>query len=144
MKIKVLKSKKTKFPSYYTFVNIVVVGEEEKGTQKKSLQVYFSEVADKKLPVGFKGGVIECDAKDVNAPYVYEIKPNKDDRTKKDYPFVYIKDLKSVTALQLRENTCTFITDEKETEEVSFDEKANEELDSYVLPDDLPDDDLPF
>ena len=49
MKIKVLKSKKTEFPSYYTPVMIVVKGEEEKGEQQKGLKVIFSKSADKKL-----------------------------------------------------------------------------------------------
>ena len=141
MKLKVLKSKKSKFPSYYTPVKIVVVGEEDKGAQPKTLNVYFSKVADKKLPVDFKGGIIECNAQDVYAPFVYEIKPNKDDANKKDYPFVYVKDIISVSALkQSNSNTCTFMVDEEETEETTIDDIDGEQLDSV----DLPDDDLPF
>lgn len=131
MKIKVLKSKKSKFPSFFTPVKIVVKGEEEKGAQEKTLNVYFSELADKKLPVGFKGGVIECKGENVNAPYVYEITPNKDDPTKKNYPMVYIKDLISVTPLQPKENTCVFMGLEQETEEVSFDDVTPDEEVSF-------------
>lgn len=132
MKLKVLKSKKSKFPSYYTPVKIVVVGEEDKGTQPKTLNVYFSKVADKKLPVDFKGGIIECNAQDVFAPFVYEIKQNKDDATKKDYPFVYIKDIIKVSDLKAtNSNTCTFMVDEEETEETTID-NASEKVE---LPD---------
>ena len=74
MKIKVLKSKKTTFPSYYTPVAIVVKGEEEKGEQKKGIKVLFSKVADKKLPVDFNGGILEVKGTDVIMPFVYEIK----------------------------------------------------------------------
>jgi len=123
MKLKVLKSKKSKFPSYYTPVKIVVVGEEDKGAQPKTLSVYFSKVADKKLPVDFKGGIIECNAQDVYAPFVYEIKQNKDDATKKDFPFVYIKDISKVSDLKAtNSNTCTFMVDEEETEETTIDD----------------------
>ena len=115
MKIKVLKSKKTEFPSYYTPVMIVVKGEEEKGEQSKGLKVVFSKVADKKLPVDFKGGIIECDGKDVIAPYVYEIKKTEDGED--DYPFVYIKDIISVSDLKPRTNTCRFVGVEEDTKE---------------------------
>lgn len=117
MKIKVLKSKKTSFPSYYTPVTILVKGEEEKGEQAKSLKVVFSKEADKKLPVDFKGGIIELKGEDVNYPFVYEIK-KKDG--KDDYPFVYIKDFESVTPLKPREDTCSFLGVEEDTEETEI------------------------
>ena len=116
MKIKVLKSKKTDFPSYWTPVHIVVKGEEEKGAQAKGLNVYFSKGADKKLPVDFKGGILECKGEDVNAPYVYEIKHN-DETDENEYPFVYIKDFDSISPLPTPKNTCTFNVDEQETQE---------------------------
>lgn len=115
MKIKVLKSKKTSFPSYYTPVMIQVKGEEEKGEQTKGLKVVFSKEADKKLPVDFKGGVLECDGEQVNFPFIYEIK--KGENGEDDYPFVYIKDFKSITPLKPRTNTCRFLVDEEETSE---------------------------
>lgn len=117
MKIKVLKSKKTSFPSYYTPVTILVKGEEEKGEQAKSLKVVFSKEADKKLPVDFKGGIIELKGEDINYPFVYEIK-KKDG--KDDYPFVYIKDFESVTPLKPREDTCSFLGVEEDTEETEI------------------------
>ena len=118
MKIKVLKSKKTDFPSYWTPVHIVVKGEEEKGAQAKGLNVYFSKGADKKLPVDFNGGILEVKGTDVNMPFVYEIKTNENGED--DYPFVYIKNFESITPLKPRENTCVFMVDEQETEETEM------------------------
>lgn len=118
MKIKVLKSKKTEFPSYWTPVHIVVKGEEEKGAQAKGLNVYFSKSADKKLPVDFKGGILELDGADVNMPFVYEI--TKDEDGKDNYPFVYIKDFKEIKPLPTPKNTCTFDVDEEETPETEI------------------------
>ena len=117
MKIKVLKSKKTSFPSYYTPVTILVKGEEEKGEQAKTLKVKFSKEAEKKLPVDFKGGIIALKGEDVNYPFVYEIK-KKDG--KDDYPFVYIKDFESITPLKQREDTCSFLGVEEDTEETEI------------------------
>ena len=126
MKLKVLKSNKTKFPSFWCPVTIVVKGEEEKGAQPKGINVYFSEVADKKLPVGFKGGVIKCNSEDINIPFIYEIKKGKkpDGTECDDYPFIYIKDLINVLPLKPKQNTCTFVLDEEETDEVNFDENV--------------------
>ena len=123
MKIKVLKSiKKTsdgkEFPTYWTPVHIVVKGEEEKGAQAKGLNVYFSKGADKKLPVDFKGGILECKGEDVNAPFVYEI--TQDEDGKDNYPFVYIKDFDSIAPLPTPKNTCTFDVDEIETPETEI------------------------
>ena len=119
MKIKVLKSKKTDFPSYWTPVTIVVKGEEEKGAQPKGLKVIFSEEAKKKLPVKFKGGVLSVKGDDVNFPYIYEIKQKESGED--DYPFVYIKMFDEITPLKPRENTCTFCVDEEETSETEID-----------------------
>lgn len=118
MKIKVLKSKKTTFPSYFTPVMIVVKNEEEKGEQKKGLKVVFSKQADKKLPVDFTGGTLDVKGEDVIFPYIYEIK--KGENGEDDYPFVYIKDFNSITPLKPRENTCRFLTDEQDSEETEI------------------------
>lgn len=120
MKIKVLSNEnKTAdgrtFTGFFTPVTIMVKGEEDKGVQEKTLTVKFSETAQKKLPIKFKSGIIECKGEDVVAPYVYEIKQKEDG--KPDYPFVTIKDFISVSPLPQRENTCTFLIDEQETEE---------------------------
>ena len=125
MKIKVLKSKKTKFPSYYTPVMIMVKGEESKGEQAKTLKVRFSKEAEKKLPADFKGGIIEMKGSDINYPFVYEIK--KTEEGKDDYPFVYVKDIESVAPLKPRENTCSFVGVEEDTEETEIASEGTEE-----------------
>lgn len=135
MKIKVLKSKKTSFPSYYTPVTILVKGEEEKGEQAKTLKVLFSKEADKKLPVDFKGGIVELKGEDINYPFVYEIKKTKDKKTgemRDDYPFVYIKDFDAITPLKPREDTCSFLGVEDDTEETEIESEESEN------PNDLP------
>ena len=126
MKVKVLVSKKqTKdgktFVGYWTPVHIQVFeGEEDKGIQKKGLTLNFSKEADKKLPVDFKGGILECKGNDVIAPYVYRI--SKDEETGKDkYPNVYIKDFESISPLPQKQNTCVFDVDEQDTEESDID-----------------------
>ena len=122
MKLKVLVSNKKSndgksFVNYWTPVHIQVFeGEEDKGIQKKGLNVFFSKEADKKLPVKFNGGILECKGDDVIAPYVYKV--TKDEETGKDkYPNVYIKDFDSITPLPKKESTCVFDVDEEDTEE---------------------------
>lgn len=122
MKIKVILSTKTKFPSYYT--SCTIDEKLEDGTinpqVRKTLNVVFSKEADKKLPVEFKGGQLVCKGENVNAPYIYEIKTKEDG--KPDYPFVYIKDFEQILPLPTtRKNTCHFDGDEEETEETNID-----------------------
>ena len=126
MKIKVLKSKKTNFPSYWTPVKIVVKGEEDKGEQEKGLKVVFSEEADKKLPAKFKGGIIELKGEDVNYPFIYQIKEKENGEP--DYPFVYIINFDSIKPLKPMKNTCTFMGCEEETEETEISEDPKEQV----------------
>lgn len=122
MKVKVLKSKQTEFPSWWTPVTILVKGEEEKGLQSKGLQVKFTKVADKKLPVDFKGGSIVIDNPEhINFPYVYEIKKTEDGEDV--YPVVWIRDFKEILPLPRKENTCHFEGDEEETSEIELPEE---------------------
>lgn len=120
MKVKVLLSKKTEFPSYWTPVKIVVKGEEEKGPQAKGLNVRFTKVADKKLPVDFKGGIIEVKPEQINFPFIYEIK--KGENGEDEYPVVWIRDIENVLPLPAPKNTCTFVGVEEDTKETEIDE----------------------
>lgn len=121
MKIKVLKSKKTEFPSWWTPVTIMVKGEEEKGLQKKGLNVRFTKVADKKLPLNFNGGIIVIkDGKNVNFPFVYQITKGEDGED--EYPVVWIRDFDEILPLPQIENTCHFDGDEEETSETELPE----------------------
>ena len=126
MKIKVLVTQKTtgegkKFNAYWTPVKIQVFeGEEDKGIQTKGITCNFSEEAEKKLPVKFIGGILECKGEDVIAPYVYKV--TKDAKTGKDkYPNVFIKDFESISPLPQPKNTCVFLVDEEETSETKID-----------------------
>ena len=122
MKIKVLKSKNTKFPSWWTPVTIMVKGEEEKGLQKKGLNVRFTKVADKKLPVGFKGGILVInDGNNINFPYVYQITKGEDGEDV--YPVVWIRDFDEVLPLPQTENTCHFDGDDETSEEIELPEE---------------------
>lgn len=126
MKIKVLsKQKQTKdgkkYVAYFTPVRIMVKGEEEKGLQDKYLSVYFTKVAEKKLPVDFKRGLLDVDGEKINFPYVYERKVNEDGSI--DYPEVWIRDINTIEPVKAKAvNTCSFITDEEETEETNIEE----------------------
>lgn len=128
MKIKVLKSKKTQFPSYYTYVSIIVKGEEDKGPQERSLKVIFSKKAEKKLPDDFRGGIVSAKGESVFAPYVYEIKKTEDG--KDDYPHVTITDFDSIAPLPQRESTCTFLGVEQDTEETEIEPEEPEQDES--------------
>lgn len=123
MKIKVLKSKKTQFPSYYTYASIIVKGEEDKGPQERSLKVRFSKEAEKKLPANFRGGIVSAKGESVFAPYVYEVK--KTDDGKDDYPHVTITDFESIAPLPQRESTCVFLGVEQDTEEAEIGETSD-------------------
>ena len=139
MKVKVLKSKKTSFPSYWTPVRILVKGEEDKGEQERGLKVLFAPLAEKKLPINFKGGIIEVKGEEINYPFIYEIKQN--DKGEDDYPFVYIKDIVNVEPLKPMKNTCTFLGVEDETEETEI---VNESVDEQSEPQNEDPDKLPF
>lgn len=121
MKIKVILSTKTKFPSYWTPVTIDEKLEDGSVNpqQHKTLTVKFSKEADKLLPVDFKGGQLVVKGSDVVFPYVYEVK-TKDDGTP-DYPFVFIKNFDKILPLpEAKQNTCHFDGDEEETEETEI------------------------
>ena len=115
MKVKVLKSKRTEFPTYWTPVTIMVKGEEDKGLQEKTLNVKFTKIADKKLPVDFKGGqIVIKDPKNINFPYVYEVKQDEDGED--IYPEVWIRDFDEILPLPQKQNTCHFEGDDEEVE----------------------------
>ena len=121
MKVKVLRSKQTKFPSWWTPVTIMVKGEEEKGLQSKGLNVRFTKEADKKLPVNFNGGILVIkDGSKINFPYVYQITKGEDGEDQ--YPVVWIRDFDEILPLPQIENTCHFDGDEEETSEVELPE----------------------
>ncbi len=80
---------KAKFRKFFTYMDIEVKGEEEKGTQLKSLTVKFDDSIDTK---NFVRGIITAEESDVDLPYKYEIKEvEKDGEIKKKYPHIFVK-----------------------------------------------------
>lgn len=109
---------KKKFRTFYTKMNLLVKGEEEKGKQPKSVTVKFTSDVDSK---NISRGLLTCAVKDVGFPRVYEIKrEEQEDGTMKDvYPVVWIRGYKSFEEKEYDvENP--FITDEEETEETEI------------------------
>lgn len=88
--------KKLSFTSYYTKLDIIVKGEEEKRFQRKSLTVKFIE--DLAMPKGLsrkdiKRGVIEVPDDKISYPYLYEITTTPEG--KKLYPTIWIREITS-------------------------------------------------
>lgn len=106
---------KKKFRTFYTKMNLLVKGEEEKGKQNKSVTVKFTSDVNSK---NISRGLLTCTVKDVGFPRVYEITEEKqeDGSVKKIYPVVWIRGYKSFEEKEYDvENP--FITDDEETEE---------------------------
>ena len=110
-----------KFRKFFTSMNIVVKGEEEKGLQNKTLNVKFDKEISTK---DFVRGIVEVDENKIEIPYKWEVK--EDAKTgKKRFPTIWIKEIVSYTP-KLAKSTGTFnLLDEEETDEVVISE--NEE-----------------
>ena len=83
-----------KFKRYFTHVNIIVEGEEEKGLQKKSMTIKFSRDVDTKP---LKRGILVVADSDISIPYKWKIKESHDENgnLKTEYPVIYIKGYES-------------------------------------------------
>lgn len=114
-----------KFRRFWTRVLILVKGEEEKGKQVKSLTVKFDEgVATK----DFVRGLITCEEKDIDLPYVYQIK--KDEETGKDrYPYIQIHKVANYEERKPKSTIEFCLEDEEETDDVNIDGEELEEDD---------------
>lgn len=128
-KIKLLlKSKKKKtekgasFRTFFTDVNIVVKGEEEKGKQRKSITVKFDK--DCKGVGDLVRGILTVDEKDIDLPFKYQIQ-EKDG--KPSYPHIYIRNFDSYEE-QKGKSTIEFITEENDTEETVIDDEESTEV----------------
>lgn len=112
-----------KFRRFWTRCKILVKGEEDKGKQVKTLTVKFDDSVNTK---DFVRGLITCDEKDLDMPYVYQIKKNEE--TGKDqYPFIQIHKIQNYEERKPK-STIEFVTDE-ETEEIVIDGEEVEEED---------------
>lgn len=120
-KIQKTKDGKKKFRKFFTRVMIQVKGEEDKGKQKKSLTVRFTEGIETK---DFIRGILSVEDNDIEIPYQWAI--TKTDDGKDRYPSIYVKKVAKFEP-RLSETTVEFcLEDEKETEDVDI-ELDNEE-----------------
>lgn len=127
MKVKLLlMSKKQKlsngksFKKFFTYMDIEVKGEEEKGLQLKSITVLFDEKVDTK---NFTRGILTVEENDMDIPYRYEIKEvtKKDGTTGLSYPHIYIKKVISYEERKPKSTGQFNLMDEAETEETEID-----------------------
>lgn len=108
------KNKKTKegraFRAYWTYMMIVVKGEESKGKQRKAINVSFLQGVDHTKVVR---GILDAD---IDAPFIYEIK--KDEKTGKDrYPSIWVKRIDSYESKDRQHEQSDFFTEEVKGDE---------------------------
>lgn len=108
---KVVNSGKTKFNTYITKMNLVVKGEEEKGTQEKWVSLKFR----KEVTQPNKSCILICNAKDVDVPSKFVV-VEKDG--KKIYPEVWVRAIQEVKELNKKVDQNAFVVDEEDDEEV--------------------------
>ena len=113
IKSKMIKSKdgKKKFRSFRTPMNLIVVGEEEKGKQVKDVTVKFTSDVDSK---NITYGKLTCYVRDLGFPSKYEV--TEDENGNKVYPTVWIRGFKSFEEVE-RDIENPFVVNEQETTE---------------------------
>lgn len=112
-----------KFRRFWTKVLILVKGEENKGKQERSLTVKFDEGVSTKE---FVRGLVTCEDKDIDLPYVYQIK--KDEETGKDrYPYIQIHKVAKYEERKPKSTIEFCLEDEGETEDTQIDGEELEE-----------------
>ena len=101
---------------FSTLMNLIVVGEEDKGAQKKYLNLKFRQGIDtSKLVRGYIE--IEDTPENINYPFKYEI--TKDSETGKDvYPCVWVRtdNFKYIEVLKKNNHQDLFVVDDEEEE----------------------------
>ena len=115
------KGNKTFF-NYRTSMNLIVKGEEDKGLQKKTVDVKFrqsAEIPGKKIGTDYLRGYLVCEDCKVDAPTIYAIKEveNDDGDIVRKYPAVWISEVKSFTETEKRATQSAFVLDEPSDEE---------------------------
>ena len=115
---------KSKFRKFFTYMDIEVKGEEDKGLQSKSLTVKFDKTIDTSK---FIRGVITLDENDYDAPYKYEVKEEvqQDGSVKLKYPRIYVKKIIKYEDRKPKSTGQFNLMDEAETDEIEIDD--NEE-----------------
>ena len=112
---------KVKYRKYFTYMDIEVKGEEEKGLQLKSITVKFDKSIDTSK---FVRGIITLDENDFDAPYRYEVKEETlpDGTVKLKYPHIFIKKIISYEDRKPKSTGQFNLMDEAETEETEIEE----------------------
>lgn len=137
IKLKVLSTKvkqpKKSFLRYFTYVKMVVVGEEEKGRQEKSLNVHFTDDAKKQLPKDIRFFIltVDTDKNQIGMPRKYEIIEEEDTNgeVKTKYPELWVRGFEKCEKIESKPITedVEFVVDEEPTKETEID---NNELSS--------------
>lgn len=115
---------KAKFKKFFTSVDIIVEGEEEKGEQPKTLTVRFDKSIDTK---DFQRGIITCKEEDIDIPYKWRVieKKQADGSVKNSYPYIYVKKVQSYEPRKTKSTAKFNLLDEAETEEVEITDEEN-------------------
>lgn len=125
------KEKIVKARVYSTLMNLIVVGEEDKGPQKKYLNLKFRQGIDtSKLIRGYIE--IEDNPENINYPFKYEI--TQDEKGNKLYPCVWIRKdcFKYTEVLKKNNHQDLFVVDDEEetsqdAPELPFDDDDEQE-----------------
>lgn len=118
------KVKGKTFFNYRTSMNIVVKGEEDKGLQKKTVDVKFRQTANipgKTIGKDYLRGYLVCEDSKVDAPIVWAIKEvvNEDGETVRKYPAVWISEVKGYTEAEKRAAQSAFVLEDEPSDEES-------------------------
>ena len=113
---------KSKYRKFFTYMDIEVKGEEDKGLQLKSITVKFDKTIDTSK---FIRGIITLDENDYDAPYRYEVKEEvqPDGTVKQKYPHIFIKKIVSYEDRKPKSTGQFNLMDEADTEETEIEEE---------------------
>ena len=92
------KNDGTKWPNFYTFRNVLVEGEENRGPQEKSLSIKFNPAINLK---NFGPGFLVCEKSKCIVPKVYKI--TTDEKGVKHYPYIWVDEIFSFDPYTIEE-----------------------------------------
>lgn len=95
-----------KFRHYWTKMNILVSGEEEKGKQPKSVTVKFTQDAGNTAEI--RRGILTGE---INAPFKYEI--TQDENGEDVYPVVWVRKIESFESREATHDQSDFILEDE-------------------------------
>lgn len=116
------KDGKKKFTSFKTIMNLALKG--EKKVERHQLDLKFREELNDRVKNIKTRGYLVCNAKDVNAPFTYDV---VEQDGKKIYPSVWIRDFKEYVETPRLHDQSSFVTIQEL--DAKNDEEDEEELD---------------